>query len=642
MEAALETPATHLCILRAGAVCPSGWLDDLVGAGEPVVGPVCNENSGNAQFVPIDSSILPTEADWVSVENFAQIWRKSFGQMIVSTPTLGLGCLLLHRGVVTCSGPLEERVGKDSGGEGYVQRLSGLGFELAIARHVYVHMLAEMTAARADFLDIDEEAVIFLAQQVGRSGPETLREALLLKATQMLAAKYAPPAGPGGQQAASVAALSIVNYNEVPVTVDHRALAIVRRSYERALSSMLEAFDRREDITARALLRFQSLCWTLAQIIAEKPVVLVLAGSDPVSGDEKDGYIQRVKAIDAALSNCSRIYVAYDDRRRRKPRLLQIGRDIWRVEIADSDPLGAVILEGVARCAVGIYSHSIYPLAQRTSRALLDSVAGPFVLDLHGAVPEECALYEKPYEARFFEEIETKAAARIDHLVCVSRQMAAHFEEKHGALRNPPIVCPIFLFRSGIDMDERVYNERPRVVYAGGLQRWQRVDAMVDLAADARSHSDFLFLTPSPGEMKDKLARRALPVDERLAVRAASHQEVFDAYAQCDFGLALREASPVNRVACPTKLIEYAMCGVIAILDTTEIGDFVDHGMTYVPIESYRRREFPGADERRRMARANLAVVRAMEAQSRDGLAQIMEIFATGAKDARPACEELA
>ncbi len=113
MEAALETPATHLCILRAGRYVPPAGSHDLSGPGNLSWAPSATK-FGNAQFVPIDSTILPTQANWVDVENFANAWRKSFGQTVVPTPTLGLGCLLLHRGVVACSGPLDERVGKDA------------------------------------------------------------------------------------------------------------------------------------------------------------------------------------------------------------------------------------------------------------------------------------------------------------------------------------------------------------------------------------------------------------------------------------------------------------------------------------------------------------------------------------------------
>jgi hypothetical protein len=50
---------------------------------------------------------------------------------------------------------------------------------------------------------------------------------------------------------------------------------------------------------------------------------------------------------------------------------------------------------------------------------------------------------DDPFSAQMVDNWETKIASELDHLICVSSRMAEHFVNKHGALRNEPIVCPI-------------------------------------------------------------------------------------------------------------------------------------------------------------------------------------------------------
>jgi hypothetical protein len=103
-----------------------------------------------------------------------------------------------------------------------------------------------------------------------------------------------------------------------------------------------------------------------------------------------------------------------------------------------------------------------------------------------------------------------------------------------------------------------------------------------------------------------------------LIVKSATQKEVFETASDCDFGLLLRESNVVNRVACPTKLIEYLAAGVVPVLDAPDVGDFVDLGMQFVPIDEFMRGHFPSPEERRRIAIHNLAVCERLRAEARD------------------------
>ena len=53
-------------------------------------------------------------------------------------------------------------------------------------------------------------------------------------------------------------------------------------------------------------------------------------------------------------------------------------------------------------------------------------------------------------------------------------------------------------------------------------------------------------------------------------------------YEKAQYGFTLRDNIIVNEVACPTKLIDYVKYGIIPILKSDKIGDFVENGLEYV------------------------------------------------------------
>lgn len=112
-----------------------------------------------------------------------------------------------------------------------------------------------------------------------------------------------------------------------------------------------------------------------------------------------------------------------------------------------------------------------------------------------------------------------------------------------------------------IAADEAVY------VYSGSLAAYQRFDEMVDtfrrvLAAGIRAR--LLVLTPDAERARQKCA--TLPV-ESVTCRAVEHAQVNGFLNAADFGMLLRESSPVNHVAFPTKFAEYALTGLKVVMD---------------------------------------------------------------------------
>ena len=55
----------------------------------------------------------------------------------------------------------------------------------------------------------------------------------------------------------------------------------------------------------------------------------------------------------------------------------------------------------------------------------------------------------------------------------------------------------------------------------------------------------------------------------------------------CHLGFVLRDDVLVNRVACPTKLLEYIQYGVLPIVLSDAIGDFKELGYKYIGLDDF-------------------------------------------------------
>lgn len=112
----------------------------------------------------------------------------------------------------------------------------------------------------------------------------------------------------------------------------------------------------------------------------------------------------------------------------------------------------------------------------------------------------------------------------------------------------------------GIADDEAVY------IYSGGLTYYQRFDETVAAfraALAAGEKARLIVLTPEVERACQICAD--LPAYSVIC-RAVPHAEVNGYLNAADFGMLLRDSSPVNVVAFPTKFAEYAMTGLKVIM----------------------------------------------------------------------------
>lgn len=253
---------------------------------------------------------------------------------------------------------------------------------------------------------------------------------------------------------------------------------------------------------------------------------------------------------------------------------------------------------------------------------------GKIITDLHGIAPEEEELQGKSGRAAFYGALEEVMVRNSALLVSVTESMVEHMRAKYPGLDTDTVLLPIV---EDIEQHplERPTRDRVRVVYAGGLQRWQNVERMLEVVAQCRDTCEFEFYTDAPDRLRE-MAREASVLDA-IRVATAPPEKLPEIYGEADLGFVLRDDIAVNRVSCPTKLSEYLACGVVPVVDLAAIGDFDSLGYRYVTVVDLCAGRLPDADERADMRRQNRAVFERVQQrfeQGRERLSGAIEITA--------------
>jgi hypothetical protein len=339
----------------------------------------------------------------------------------------------------------------------------------------------------------------------------------------------------------------------------------------------------------------------------------------PSPAEMQDGYYQRVLAIDDLLTGeRERYYVRYDGKLTSPSPLVETTSS-GAVEITFNrrNPLHLLSLRKLFRSARCLYVHSILLLPKPIDRQLY-KLAKYRILDLHGAVPEETAYRGEPSRVPGLERIEREAVLGAQVLVGVTHRLLDHVRDKYGLEHARTVVLPIL---SPSECTEGAVRNPLGVIYAGGLQPWQQVDKML---AYVQTHPEleFAFLVPEPEKVHSRF-RELFGKDFPGLAQSVSSEDVRDWYGRNSFGLILREDHIVNHAASPTKLAQYLQNGVIPIVDSPDIGDFLDLGYGYVPLSD------PLPENREALLEKNRTALCKLVQTWTDGRAELLRIVKT-------------
>ena len=331
--------------------------------------------------------------------------------------------------------------------------------------------------------------------------------------------------------------------------------------------------------------------------------MLLFLSSYPDAASEKDGMMQRINSIDRQFNSVERAYLKVSvlgnlhGRKERRNGNLTIYRLNLFLHL-----LTIMRLLLHARC---IYVHSVGNVLALLPVYLFRKV----VTDMHGAVPEEFQLAGRPAAAARYAPVERVAVLRSRAVVTVSHAMAEHLKAKYRLPNLPFLNVPIF-DEVTLERGEGPAAAKPTVIYAGGAQAWQNVELMLDAMTKSQGACDFVILTGDADTFRSKISERKL---SGVTIATVAKEEVYGYYARADYGFVLREDTVVNRVACPTKLVEYLSCGVIPIVIQPVIGDFDRYGYSYLTLDRFIRGDFPSPAETGEMRINNYRVIRSMK-----------------------------
>lgn len=297
------------------------------------------------------------------------------------------------------------------------------------------------------------------------------------------------------------------------------------------------------------------------------------------------GYLQRVRQIDAFFSDINRIYVDYPN----------APLSWFKTQLSISDPAGIVldpqhpkhleIISAVFQESDFIYAHSLFKI--KPVFDLIDTLNlwKKVILDVHGAIPEEFEMAGDTTRSAEFSELERLTLSKIGRIITVTSKMYDHLKTKYSTVNLNGLCIPLISSSpTSWPTKDLSLVIRPQIIYAGGADSWQNTIMMLEAAQVLSDRFDFKFFTPSLKAWKAQAGyKKAFDIFAPQFVQ--SKEEMNGILRKSHFGLVLRDDSIVNRVACPTKMVDYFLNGVIPVVLQPSIGDFQDYGFKYVALQ---------------------------------------------------------
>lgn len=667
----------RVCLLNTDVIVTDGWLDRLMNSNADVTGPVTNAN-GNEQTIQIDYEVSPDLNAFDVVAEFGEFRARIYNGYEVQANCVTGFCSLIKRSMIEKIGLMDERFypgGYDDCD--YDRRVHEAGGTISIRRDCYLHHWGGGSFSK---LEMNSRVGISFANMIRYEQkwktewtgtqqllPLSMEQDVLFLLEKGIRDKRAIRLVQETRKALST---MLKNYEKRQIEADKKFYWF---DIEREMKQAMPVPEKTsEDDTAEEAKKKEAAAHeiiqtrfypdpgigqiatdgkqlaktiyhelrapgrrkeTFAEVISfiregkekNNGTIAILA---PVFSAEnlKDGYFQRIYAVDQeVLPEWRKVYFVskaiplptiekIDDMHMAVSFNMQRHEEIKSLKMLLKE-CGTVYSHSVLRCCA-------YELNPNILHWMLQSNIR-FIVDIHGSVPEEAVMQNDWTGAQQYNMTEEVLLQEADAFICVNHAMAEHFEEKYDymEIRAKPVVMPIFADQKC--EKEIIENKltisdysRPTVVYAGGLQLWQNIDLMQDVMAE-RKECRYDVMVPEPEQFLTMFGQRDKPVD--LLVRAAEPEEVLAEYAKCHFGFVLRDDITVNRVACPTKLVEYIRYGVLPIMKSTRIGDFIRYGMQYVSLEDFRKGKLPGPETYMQMIRQNTTVLEKLEKDYRDG-----------------------
>lgn len=666
---------THFCLLNTDVVVSDHWLDYLLEDEFDAVGPLTNA-SNNEQGIPVPYMIL-RESDKLSFDmeayqNFAAERHSIWKGLTCSSSFISFFCAILSRSLVQKVGYLDTRFHPGAyEDDDYCVRILENNFIMHVRRDVFLHhwgsaSFSELAVSQRQHHGMRNKArfvakyqhswqdrthlswrawiqdALFAIEDHDRK--EACRSMLLLyesaitKLSIALDARYARLALATGKSPIPASQNALANQTKLfakrirhylsieSTREDRQQLATDGATLETFVKCIARACDEMESATLQTSPTpwIPSLThgrdgveriWSHLQHIENG--VVFFAGY-PFPEKLKDGYFQRVAAIDNLLPpEYYRIYCDVSESFTDDETIRILSPNTIVLQVRPDDATHQLLVSNIILRCKKIYYHSILRTLYPIQRMWLSEKQIKKFIDVHGVVPEEFIYCSDDYvSSAIYSEYEEIAMNQCHCIVTVSDAMQNYLEYKYTPeFRKKMITLPIF---QSIDVQTTATDKSTKevkIVYAGGAHPWQCIPRMLETTAQiidtikvdifATDPDSFLALTP-----------QKIVEHQNFRLMTATHEELCAQYPLYDYGFLLREDVAVNRVACPTKLVEYLAYGVVPILDSDRIGDFVELGIKYLHVDKLKAGLLLSQEEHAAYILNNFSVLDALKQKS--------------------------
>lgn len=311
----------------------------------------------------------------------------------------------------------------------------------------------------------------------------------------------------------------------------------------------------------------------------------------PSDNDLKDGMMQRIANVDSSFKKVERTYLHISFKRNLKATKNVFGNlSIIRLNLF----VHFFKIITLIKINKLIYCHSLWNFVWIS---FFNLKTKKIVVDVHGVVPEELRFYNNYISSVFFSIIEYRLIKVVSVMIYVNTTMKEYYLKKYSQLsKKENLVCPILsknVFDSGDFFELENFKRELKIavndvvfVYSGNIQKWQNFELVINTINSLNNiNYKFIILTNQVSAVNQIVLNSCTQIKrEQIFVFNVEPKELFKYYTISNYGFILRDDHVLNRVAMPTKLIEYMYYGVIPIVKLVDIGDFNLYGYEYLSI----------------------------------------------------------
>lgn len=581
----------YLCLLNSDVIVTDYWLDRLIKTGSKFIGPVTNA-VGNEQTINPGFTAIRNISAYGEINAFAQKWYSIRKNWVVDTDDLHFFTVLIHRTVFEKIGFLDEQFYPGSFEDvDFCLRAKKNNIILKIHRGVFVYHYGSASFEKLNInnrLEISNQNLKKLEDKWGinwiSDDPKLLLP--LIQDVSFILDEEQKKLYSDSLQRHYRAVQNLLdrlvtenNYLKLEnfkIHVDKVGLVIrLIRNFKKIIKSIFYIFKGTY---------FQILKRLIKRIITGKGMVVF---AEYFSEELlKDGYYVRVKMIDNLMSDYLRLYISPDIK-------------CTSLKYKEHHPLAFSILYNpqsriqkmyisiLILMARKIYCQSVLKFNDWEKNLLFRLRLVSIYWDVHGVVPEEFVYHDDFINAQKYGDIENILAIFSKKIICVTKKMSDHLINKYNIDPKKIIVLPNAITKNKTKNEEKCYNiKSPIITYAGGIMKWQMIDKMNESIYHMKKSAKFIICVPNVHDFWKLWRYNSKP--RNLVVQTKSREELYkEVYSVSNYGFVLREDNVLNRVSCPTKLVEYLENDIIPIVDCINIGDFIELGYNYLTLADF-------------------------------------------------------